>query len=307
MRWITPMNLRAIDLNLLSVFDAVMTEGNITRAAEKLGMSQPATSLAISRFRHIAKDELFERTGRGVRPTPRALQMALPVRRALDLVTQALEEATEFDIATSERKFNLALGDYGDLILLPKLMTTLQEHNSRIRLNTVSASTIDLKKEMHFGTIDLHLWVTRTEDEQLCFQQAGTVNEVCVVRNDHPTVKSTLSMKQYAALKHLIFKLPADYGPSFIDRRLWENGLRREHFLTVHTFLNVPQVLCSTDLVCSMPTQIAEEFARIYPLKIIKSPIKFDLPVFFSWHKNNDNDPAHVWLRNYLMNLQKGI
>lgn len=264
-------------------------------------------SIAISRFRHIAKDDLFERTGRGVRPTARALQMALPVRRALDLVSQALEEATEFDIATSERKFNLALGDYGDLVLLPKLMKTLQEHNSRIRLNTVSASTIDLKKEMHFGTIDLHLWVTRTEDEELCFQQAGTINEVCVVRDDHPTVKNTLSMKQYAALKHLVLKLPTAYGPSFIDRRLWEHGLLREHFLSVHTLFNVPQIICSTDLVCSMPMQIAEKFARIYPLKIIKSPIKFDLPVFFSWHKSNDNDPAHAWLRNYLIGLQEEL
>lgn len=301
------MNLRAIDLNLLSVFDAVITEGNITRAAEKIGMSQPAMSIAIARFRHIAKDELFERTGRGVRPTPRALQMALPIRKALELVSQALEDAAAFDIATSERKFNLSLGDYGDLVLLPKLIRTLQDHDSKVRLNTISGSSIDLKKAMHFGTIDLHLWVTRTEDEELSFQQAGTIKEVCVVRNDHPTVKKTISLKQYAALKHLTYRLPGDYGPSFSDRKLWEHGLRRDHFLSVHTFSNVPQILCSTDLVCSMPLQIAQSFAEIYPLKIVKSPIKFDLPVFFSWHKSNDNDPAHIWLRNYLIDMQKGL
>lgn len=86
------MNLRSIDLNLLTVFDAVITEGNMSRAAQKIGMSQPALSLAISRFRHVAKDELFENSGRGVKPTPRAQQLAVPIRRALDLISGALEQ-----------------------------------------------------------------------------------------------------------------------------------------------------------------------------------------------------------------------
>lgn len=301
------MNLRSIDLNLLSVFDAVITEGNITRAAEKIGMSQPAMSIAISRFRHIAKDELFERTGRGVKPTPRALEMALPIRQALALVTQALEDQQAFDIGTSERKFNIALGDYGDLVLLPKLIKALEARNSKVRLQTISASSVDLKKEMHFGNIDLHMWIARSQDEDLCFHQVGTIKEACVVREDHPTVQDSLSMAQYAALKHLTFKLPTAYGPSVIDRKLWEHGLRREHFLSVHTFLNVPQILSATDLICSMPIPIANILTKNYPLKIVPSPIEFELPIFFSWHKKNDKDPAHMWLRNCLFDIQASL
>jgi DNA-binding transcriptional LysR family regulator len=121
------MNLRSVDLNLLTVFDAVFTEGNMSRAAEKIGMSQPALSLAISRFRRLAGDELFERTGRGVKPTPRARELAGPVRRALDVISGALGQGSQFDVSTSSRTFNLVMGDAGELILLPRLM----QRNSR--------------------------------------------------------------------------------------------------------------------------------------------------------------------------------
>lgn len=301
------MNLRSIDLNLLSVFDAVFTEGNLTRAAEKIGMSQPAISTAISRFRHIANDELFVRTGRGVKPTPRALEMAIPIRQALALVSVALENHKSFDIATSEREFNLSLGDYGDLVLLPKLVQILESKNSKIKLQTIAASAINLKKEMHFGNVDLHMWIARTEDEELSYHQAGTIREVCVVRADHPTVKDEVSIKEYAALRHLTFKLPSVYGPSIIDRKLWEHGLVRKHFMSVHTFLNVPQILAATDLICSMPTPIANVLTKNHPLRIVKSPIDFELPIFFSWNKKNDNDPAHTWLRNNLFEIQEAL
>ncbi|MCX2980845.1 LysR family transcriptional regulator [Halieaceae bacterium IMCC14734] len=301
------MNLRAIDLNLLTVFDAVITEGNVTRAAEKIGMSQPAVSIAIARFRHIAKDELFERTGRGVKPTPRALQLAAPIRRALDMVSGALEQAAEFNVAASERTFNLVLGDYGELALLPRLIQSLQEHDSDIRLRTLSAAGMDLKKEMHFGNVDLHVWVTPMDDAELISQQAGTTEEVCLVRRDHPTVKNTLSLKQYAALEHLVFELPGGYGPSIIDRELWAHGLKRKHRVSVHSFFNVPRILSSTDLVCSMPMQIAKSFAEVHPLKIVKFPLERKLPVFFTWHSSNDNDPGHIWLREHLMDIHSRL
>jgi DNA-binding transcriptional LysR family regulator len=301
------MNLRAIDLNLLTVFDAVITEGNITRAAQKIGMSQPAMSIAISRFRHIAKDELFERTGRGVKPTPRAVQLAAPIRRALDMVSGALEQVGEFDIAASERSFNLVLGDYGELVLLPRLIQGLDENKSKIRIRTLSPAGLDLRKEMHFGSVDLHMWVTPMEGEEFISQQAGTTHEVCLMRRDHPTVKNKLTIKQFANLRHIVFELPGGYGPSVIDRELWAQGLQREHCISVHSFFNVPRILSSTDLICSMPVQIAKSFAEVHSLKIVKSPVKRELPVFFTWHKSNDSDPGHRWLREHLIDIHNRL
>lgn len=301
------MNLRAIDLNLLTVFDAVITEGNITRAAAKIGMSQPAMSIAISRFRHIAKDPLFERTGRGVKPTARAQQLATPIRRALEMVSGALEQGAEFDISLSERTFNLVLGDYGELVLLPLLMQTLAKANSRIQIKAHSSRGLDLMKEMHFGSIDLNLWVMPMEGEQFSSLQVGTIDEVCLVRKDHPTVGDSLTLKQFAQLNHLIYELPGGYGPSIIDRELWAHGLQRQHSITVHSFFNAPRILSSTDLIASMPMQIAKSFAQVHALKIIASPIQQALPVFFNWHKSNDTDAGHKWLRQHLIKLHSQL
>ena len=169
------MNLRSVDLNLLTVFDAVYTEGNMSRAAEKINMSQPALSLAISRFRHLAGDELFERAGRGVRPTPRANELAAPIRRALDMIIGALEQAADFDATTSDRTFNLLLGDAGELILMPPLMRWLETANANVHINTLPLAGTDVRKEMHFGNVDLYLWITPldTDDNAFVSQQIG--------------------------------------------------------------------------------------------------------------------------------------
>jgi len=301
------MNLRAVDLNLLTVFDAVITEGNISRAAHKIGMSQPAMSLAISRFRHIARDELFESTGRGVKPTPRALQLAIPVRRALDLVSQALEQNIEFDLSQSERTFNLVLADYGELVLLPRLMELLDQLSSPIRINTLAAAGLDIKKEMLYGNVDLYAWIEPVDGEGFISRQMGTVSEVCLVRKDHPQVKDKLTVEQYAGLKHIIIELPGNRGSSLVNRELWTHGVKREYTMRVHTYFDAPRILSSTDMVCSMPVQLARRFAEIHPLKIVPLPVVNELPTFMNWHSSMDNDPAHRWLREYLIDLNNRI
>jgi DNA-binding transcriptional LysR family regulator len=301
------MNLRAIDLNLLTVFDAVITEGNMTRAAKKIGMSQPALSLAMARFRHIAKDELFESTGRGVKPTPRALQLAVPVRRALDLVSGALENSTDFDITQSERTFNLVLADYGERVLLPRLMEVLDEIDSPIRIKTLSAAGLDIAKEMHFGNIDLYAWIEPIDDKDFSCQQMGTLREVCLVRKDHPQIKDKVSMEQYASLRHIVLDISGDHGASSVDRELWSHGLKREHRMTVHTYFDVPSVLSATDMISTMPLQLARRFAEAYPLKIVPSPVARDLPMFLIWHNSMDKDPGHRWLREYLIDLNSRV
>ena len=297
------MNLRAVDLNLLTVFDAVLAEGNMSRAAQKIGMSQPAMSLAISRFRHVAKDELFESTGRGVKPTPRALQLAGPVRRALDLVSEALEQNTEFDISQSARTFNLVLVDYGELVLLPRLMELLKEMDSPIRIRTLAAAGLDIAKEMLFGNVDLYLWIEPIDDTNFTSRQMGTFREVCLMRRDHPDIKDNLTLEQYAALKHIVLDRSEKYGPSSVDKELWTHGLKREHTMTVHTYFDIPSVLSATDMVSSLPLQLARRFAEVYPLKIVPSPVERDLPAFMIWHNSMENDPGHRWLREYLIDL----
>ena len=297
------MNLRRVDLNLLTVFDAVMTEGNITRAAEKIGMSQPAVSTAISRFRHLAGDELFERTGRGLRPTPRARALAGPVRRALNMVVDALEQGDEFDVSLSEREFTLALGDFGELVMLPQLMQTLEAQNSNVSINTLSVTGIDVMKEMHYGNVDLHIWILPVEAGGITCTQIGKTEEVCLVRRDHPTVKKELTLEQYVALKHVVLQMPGDYGPNVIDRELWKHGLKRNHALKVHTMFDVPRVLASTDMVCSVPRSVGRHFARVHELKCVAAPMTTRYPVFMMWPASAEKDSGHAWLRQTLSEI----
>lgn len=285
------------------MFDAVLTEGSISRAAEKIGVSQPAVSLAISRFRQVVGDDLFESTGRGVKPTPRALQLAGPVRRAMDLVSGALDQDTGFDIGRTERTFNLVLGDFGELVLLPRLMGFLGENGSPVRVNTLAAGDLDLAREMRFGNVDLYGWMTPFDNKDFVSHQMGSFREVCLVRENHPEVRDKPSLELFAALKHIVIQLPDDHGPSGVDRELWAHGLTREHTMVVHTYFDVPAILSATDMICSMPLQLARHFSEMFPVKIVPSPIEVELASYLIWHKTSDNDPGHRWLREYLIDL----
>ena len=299
------MNLRRVDLNLLTVFDAVMTEGNMSRAADKIGMSQPALSLAMSRFRPLVDDQLFVRSGHGVRPTPRAKELAGPVRRALNIIGVALQEEGDFDPATSDRSFNLALADAGELLILPRLMQQLESCNSSIRINTIPLGNDDIHKEMLSGGVDLLLWIEPFASEGGSFvsKQIGTESNVCLVRKDHPTVGEQLSYEQFAELKHIILRLPGSYGPAVIDRELWAHDLQREHTMTVHSLYSYPRVLSSTDMVGTVPSSVAHSFASVHNLRVLPSPFSTELPVYLAWPQSLDTDSAHQWLRESVIDI----
>jgi DNA-binding transcriptional LysR family regulator len=299
------VNLRSVDLNLLTVFDAVITEGSVTRAAEKIGMSQPAMSIALSRFRHIAKDELFERTGRGLRPTPRALELAAPIRRALDIVTDALEHGTDFDMSRSDRSFNVVLSGIGEIVMLPTLMHRLESTGSQININTRHVAHSDMQKEMHFGNVDLYLWIVPIESSEIICAQIGNTSEVCLVRENHPSVGDSLSVKEFAELCHITFHMPGTYGPSIIDRELWRLGLKREHSMSIHSYFDAPRVLSQTDMVCTMPRVLGRHFARVHGLKMVRSPLQLEFPVFLLWPKAVEKDKGHQWLRETLIDIFK--
>jgi len=299
------VNLRSVDLNLLTVFDAVITEGSVTRAAEKIGMSQPAMSIALSRFRHIAKDELFERTGRGLRPTPRAMELAAPIRRALDIVTDALEHGTDFDMSRSDRSFNVVLSGIGEIVMLPALMQRLESAGSRININTRHVAHSDMQKEMHYGNIDLYMWIVPIESSEIICEQIGNTSEVCLVRENHPSVGDSLSVKEFTKLRHVTFHMPGTYGPSIIDRELWRLGLKRKHSMSVHSYFDAPRVLAQTDMVCTMPKVLGRHFARVHGLKMVGSPLRLEFPVFLLWPKAVEKDKGHQWLRETLIEIFK--
>jgi DNA-binding transcriptional LysR family regulator len=297
------VNLRRIDLNLLTVFDAVMREGNLTRAAANIGMSQPAMSDAVARLRHVLKDDLFIRTGHGVRPTPRAQDYAAPIRRILDLVIVTLSEPQSFDHQTSNRRFNLVLREYGELVLLPPLMQWLDGMNSGVVISAGSVPHKQIPEALRTGAVDLYLTPEPPKQAGYTRQHVITEHLVSVVRRDHPTVRSGLTLDQFLSLRHVVLDWPELPVPH-VDRALRERGLERHCQMHVHSLFDMPRVVASTNMICSLPSRMAQSFADAHRLKAFPLPVeKVEIPLYLTWHHRFDADPGHTWMRNALNSL----
>lgn len=128
--------------------------------------------------------------------------------------------------------------------------------------------------------------------------QIGTMKEVCLVRKGHPNAGKSISLQDYAGLRHIVFRMPGDYGPTINDRELWRHGLHREHAMTVHSFFDAPRVINATDLICSVPNMLGRHLVKTHQLKLVESPLPTEFPVYLIWPKSLDSDPGHQWLRN---------
>jgi len=300
------MNLRRIDLNLLTVFDAVMQEGNLTRAANKIGMSQPAVSDAVSRLRHVLKDELFIRTSHGVKPTPRAQQYAGQVKRILDLVILMLSETKSFDVVTSERVFNLVLGDYGELVILPALMQYLDDMQAGISVNVLSQHRHALEESLRTGAVDFIITPEPIVNPDVKSELVTTEKLVSMVRRDHPQIRDAMTLEQFVALRHVVLEWPDDRG-SMVDQRLRAEGMQRNCHMRVHSFFDMPRVVASTDMVCSIPSQMAYHFATSHKLASFPIPLQeIDVHLYLNWHSSFDSDPGIQWLKSAITALLEG-
>ncbi|HSV57325.1 MAG TPA: LysR family transcriptional regulator [Variovorax sp.] len=191
------MSLRAVDLNLLTLFDAIHKARSLTRAAEKTGMSQPAMSRALSRMRHLFNDPLFLRDGRSIQPTPRADELALDVDRILRDLDETLRGKPGFDCARSTREFNLMLTDYGEMVLLPLLMERLEALKATVRVNVIAQNHAEAAELLHFGKVDFYFWAPPVPERG--FRSQLVINEElwCLVRSNGKSRRRRLSLPQY--------------------------------------------------------------------------------------------------------------
>lgn len=294
------INLAGIDLNLLVVFDALMTEQNVTRAGEKLGLSQPATSNALRRLRNLTNDELFIRTAAGLRPTLKAILLTQQLRPALQHIQSALLDEPTFDPATSDRVFAIGMSDYVEFMLLPTFMQTLQARAPHVSVQIRSGDREKLLSLLDSGEIDLACGVFPEKiawhKQQLLFQESY----VCVCRRHHPTIGSSLSLEEYLAVSHLLVSIQED-RVGRVDTLLAEQNLKRHIALSIPHFLTAPFILVQTDLVATLAQRIALVFAQNQPLKLLPMPLLITcFSVFMRWHHSTDDSPACRWLRSVI-------
>lgn len=299
-----PVHLASIDLNLLVVFDALLAEGSVTRAAARVGLSQSAMSHALGRLRTLIDDPVLVRTPKGMIPTPRAQELAGPIREALAKIEATVARSPRFDPATARRSFSVATVDYVELILLPRLVHKLFTDAPFVDLIARPYDN-DMWSSMETGKVDLAIGLLPTVPAGFYRQRLIEEHYMCVVRRDHPVVRSKLTLKMYASLPHALIS-PRGDGGGRVDEVLAQQGLSRRVALQIPHFLVAAHIVAQTDLVLTVPARIARVFADMEALRVMKPPVElggFSLDQV--WHERQAKDPAHMWLRGIFAEIAR--
>jgi DNA-binding transcriptional LysR family regulator len=297
------MELRDIDLNLLVVFNQLLTERKVSAVAERLGLSQPAVSNALRRLRALLDDPLFVRTGRGMEPTPFALQLAEPVAYALGTLHHALNQPQRFDPATSQRSFTLAMTDIGEIYFLPVLMEALARAAPGVRISTVRDTGARLRDEMESGAVDLAIGLLPALQAGFFQRRLFRQRYVCLLRRGHPAAAQPLTLAHFSALDHVVV-ISGGTGHSEVDAMLERAGVERRVRLVVPHFIAVGHILHSTDMIATVPERFATRCAEPFDLVALPHPANLpEIAINLFWHERYHRDPASRWLRERLVEL----
>jgi len=296
-------NLSALDLNLLVVLEALLNERHVTRAALRVGLSQSATSHALGRLRELYKDPLLVRSGKSMVLTPTAAALLPGVSRGLSELRATLSHEPVFAPRTTRRAFALALVDYGQLLILPRLLAHLQREAPLVDLSiNGDIRWVDL---LEAGTTDLAIYVAGKPTNVLLTRPLFSDGFVCMVRRGHPLARSRepLTLAKYLAQQHVVVA-PSGSPGSVVDDELARRGKSRRVALRVPNFLVAPAVVAESDFMSTLPERLARQLAKSYPVRLLAAPVP--LPRFtnsLAWHARLDHDPAHRWLRDTVIEL----
>jgi DNA-binding transcriptional LysR family regulator len=299
------MNLRNFDLNLLLVFDALLRERSVIRAADALALSQPALSHALNRLRNLLKDRLFIRTPEGMMPTPRAEQLALPVRKALNDLQLALE-MEKFSPAAADRSFVIAVNNYAAVTLAGPIVAACQAQAPKVRLSLRPSGTLNLAELLERGQLDLAISALGAPAERFVSTSLVQDHYVAVFRKGHPALRHKLTLATFAELSHLSISSSGE-DLSFVDRILASHGKTRSIALET-PYLSAGVMLVQSNLVAVLGRKLAQEFRRAYPIEIRELPFDAEkLQSTMLWHRRLDDQPAHRWLRQTIVAAANSI
>jgi DNA-binding transcriptional LysR family regulator len=298
------MNIRKLDLRLLECLDALITERNVTRAASRTHLSQPAMSSALKRLRDIFHDPLLTRTQRGMVPTPRGIELAQSAQAILRGVNAMASGARPFEPMTSQRTFRIAMTDYTEFVLLPLLV-----HRLRIEAPGVSVAITPHDGRTHVdeladGKIDLAIANFRNVAGRLRARELFHERFLCLASKDNAKVGKRLTLAKFTELAHAFisprgggFYGATDYALASIDRA-------RRIAVSVPHFLVAPFVVANSDLIMVMAERVARHYAATLPLRLLEPPVRIEgFAVSQVWHERTDHDAGTAWLRGLMTEL----
>ena len=296
------LQLGSVDLNLLPVFEAVYREGNLTRAGEKLGLTQSAVSHALARLRKVAGDPLFVRTKKGMEPTPRARELYVPLAGSLSGIREALAAPAAFDPATVSRTFLLSMSDYCGMVILPALMRELGQRAPGVRIEISPLASDRTQEGLESGAFEL-VAGNRDVGSGVYRKRIFQDDFVCMVRKEHPAIGASLDLSTYLSLSHALFS-PRERGDRLVGKTLGGMGLRRKVALRVPHILVIPKVVETTDLLVTLPRRLAASFESQERFRLLPPPVAIPpLTLMLYWHERVNNDPANRWLRSTIAGL----
>jgi DNA-binding transcriptional LysR family regulator len=298
------MNLNGIDLNLLLVFDALMIERSVTKAGDRVCLSQPAVSSALNRLRHLLNDDLFIRKSDGMHPTPRALELEKPIRSALSIINNSLEP-THFNPFKSNKLFTIAMNDLGAALFLPHLASRLSQIAPLINIIITHADGSNAIKLLEDGKVDMAIGLFSEDIDRFGHEKMYDIPCSCTMRLSHPLLKQKISIDDFA--KNAQLAITHDGGVSkTINEILHKNNLQRRIAFTVPHFLPGIFTLANTDLIAVLPNKLISRFGPTARIGSVKTPfLDINISCQLIWNLKHTNSESHTWMRSTIKTISE--
>ena len=292
-------DITQLDLNLLKALDALLDECNVTRAASRLGVTQPAMSGMLTRLRENFGDPLFVRAKHGIVPTQRALELSAPLKQVISQIS-ALLQPPNFDPLTANITFTIAATDYALRAVALPFLSALKQQAPHIRIALVPVDDKQVQLQLERGDIDLALLTPESTPPDLHAKNLFDEHYVCVLRQGHPAMqgRKQLTVSQLCELDHALVSYTGGGFRGVTDEALEKLGQQRQVSLSVKSFIILPEILRASDMVAILPSRLV---AGMDDLMVFDPPI--EVPGFTkvaAWHERTHRDVAHRWLRELL-------
>ncbi|MFM0101344.1 LysR family transcriptional regulator [Paraburkholderia nemoris] len=285
------------DLNFLYVLQALADERSVSRAADRLGLTQPAVSHALGKLRTLFQDDLFVRAGPVMAPTPVGEQLIEGVARVLAMVQQEIWSTKAFDATTTERTFSVCLSDMGMIVILPRLLAAFRERAPLATLKPIQLPSMELAGALQDGKVDLAIGYLGKLGDNLHQQSLFRRSLVGIVKAGTKRKKVSMTLEQFVERKHVVAGTLA-LTNQLLERELRQQGARLKVGVEVPFLLAVPNLVAMSDFIAAVPDELATLFARLANVEVFPLPIKLpDLTVQQFWHARFHNDAGHRWLR----------
>ena len=295
------MNINKMDLNLLLAFNALMETQSVSKGAKLIGLSQPAMSHALNRLRSILDDELFVRSPKGMVPTAKASRIKDVIANSLMALDQGIFMEEEFDPATSERKFTITSSDCECMTFIPYLLNTVIKNSESMSLEFKHPSIETFYSDLESSKVDVALGIGVRSKNNLVIEKIYEEDYICLTRKDNPLVNGDISLKEYLKLEHILID-PLGSRRGIVDNALEKIGVKRKVRVSIPQFSLSPWIFLNNNLVLTIPKTLGVEFLKILPVKSFAPPVEIQtLHGQMIWHKRNESDPAHQWLRKKII------